>query len=60
MPRITMIEAGSTVIAQNLISDILSFPELTESTFSLHDLAPMPARPSLKPKALLTEVPHAY
>ncbi len=40
MPRITLIGAGSTVFAQNLLGDILSFPELTESTISLHDIDP--------------------
>lgn len=38
MPKITFIGAGSTVFAQNLIGDILSFPELSDSTFSLHDI----------------------
>jgi len=38
MPKITFIGAGSTVFAQNLMGDILSFPELAESTISLHDI----------------------
>ncbi|MDX1412742.1 MAG: alpha-glucosidase/alpha-galactosidase [Candidatus Promineifilaceae bacterium] len=38
MPKITFIGAGSTVFAQNLIGDILSFPELAQSTISLHDI----------------------
>ena len=32
MPKIAFIGAGSTVFASNLIADILSFPELAEST----------------------------
>ena len=40
MTKITFIGAGSTIFAQNLLGDILSFPELAESTISLHDLDP--------------------
>jgi alpha-galactosidase len=40
MPKITFIGAGSTVFAKNLLGDILSFPELAESTISLHDIDP--------------------
>jgi alpha-galactosidase len=38
MPKISFLGAGSTVFAKNLIGDILSFPELTECTLSLHDI----------------------
>jgi alpha-galactosidase len=38
MPKITFIGAGSTVFAKNLMGDILSYPELAESTISLHDI----------------------
>lgn len=38
MPKITFIGAGSTVFAKNLMGDILSFPELAESHFSLMDI----------------------
>ncbi|HEX9017605.1 MAG TPA: alpha-glucosidase/alpha-galactosidase [Anaerolineaceae bacterium] len=38
MAKITFIGAGSTVFARNLLGDILSFPELAESTISLHDI----------------------
>src|SRR5690606_32714851 len=38
MPKITFIGAGSTVFARNLMGDILSYPELAESTLSLHDI----------------------
>ncbi len=38
MPKIAFIGAGSTVFARNLIGDILSFPELADSTLSLHDI----------------------
>ncbi len=40
MPKITLIGAGSTVFARNLIGDILSFPELSGSTISLYDIDP--------------------
>lgn len=40
MPKITFIGAGSTVFAQNLMGDILSFPELAESTLVLYDINP--------------------
>jgi alpha-galactosidase len=38
MPKITFIGAGSTVFAKNLMGDILGFPELADSTISLHDI----------------------
>ena len=38
MPKITFIGAGSTVFAKNLLGDILSFPELTGASISLHDI----------------------
>jgi alpha-galactosidase len=38
MPKITMIGAGSTVFAKNLLGDILSFPELAESHIALMDI----------------------
>jgi alpha-galactosidase len=38
MPKITFIGAGSTVFAKNLLGDILSFPELAESTITLQDI----------------------
>jgi alpha-galactosidase len=38
MPKITFIGAGSTVFAKRLLVDILSFPELANSTISLHDI----------------------
>ncbi len=40
MPKIAFIGAGSTVFAKNLIGDILSFPELADSTISLFDIDP--------------------
>ena len=40
MPKITFIGAGSTVFAKNLLGDILSFPELANSTISLMDIDP--------------------
>jgi alpha-galactosidase len=38
MAKIAMIGAGSTVFAKNLMGDIMSFPELAESTFHLMDI----------------------
>jgi len=38
MPKITLIGAGSTVFAKNLLGDILSFPELAQSHISLYDI----------------------
>lgn len=38
MPKITFLGAGSTVFAKNLMGDILSLPELANSTISLHDI----------------------
>jgi alpha-galactosidase len=40
MPKITFIGAGSTVFAKNLLGDILSYPELADSTIALHDIDP--------------------
>ncbi len=40
MPKITFIGAGSTVFAKNLMGDILSFPELADSTLTLFDIDP--------------------
>jgi alpha-galactosidase len=40
MSKITILGAGSTIFAKNLIGDILSFPELAESTICLHDIDP--------------------
>jgi len=38
MPKITFIGAGSTVFAKNLLGDILSYPDLANSTISLFDI----------------------
>ena len=38
MPKITLIGAGSTVFAKNLLGDILSFPELANSHIALMDI----------------------
>jgi alpha-galactosidase len=38
MPKITLIGAGSTVFAKNLLGDILSFPELADSHIALMDI----------------------
>ena len=46
MPKIAFIGAGSTVFAKNLLGDILSYPELADSTISLHDIDPERLRTS--------------
>lgn len=38
MPKIAFLGAGSTIFAKNLLTDILTFPELSESTIALHDI----------------------
>jgi alpha-galactosidase len=38
MPKVTLLGAGSTVFAKNLMGDILSYPELANSTITLHDI----------------------
>lgn len=38
MAKITFVGAGSTVFAKNLLGDILSLPELAQSTIALHDI----------------------
>jgi alpha-galactosidase len=38
MAKITIIGAGSVVFAKRLITDVLSYPELAETTFSLTDI----------------------
>lgn len=38
MPKITFLGAGSTIFTRNLIGDILSYPELTDSTINLFDI----------------------
>ena len=40
MAKITFIGAGSTVFAKNLMGDILSYPELSDSTITLFDIDP--------------------
>lgn len=38
MPKITIIGAGSLVFSYQLIWDVFSFPEISESTISLMDI----------------------
>lgn len=38
MPKVTLIGAGSVVFAKNLLSDCLSYPELSEDTYVLYDI----------------------
>ncbi len=37
-PKITIVGAGSTVFAKNIIGDVLSFPELADCTIALFDI----------------------
>jgi alpha-galactosidase len=46
MPRIAFVGAGSTVFTRNLVSDVLSHPELRDSTFALMDIDPARLRTS--------------
>ena len=46
MTKITFLGAGSTVFAKNLLGDILSFPELANSTIRLMDIDPERLRTS--------------
>lgn len=46
MAKITLIGAGSTVFAKNLLGDILAFPELSESNITLFDIDPERLRTS--------------
>ncbi|HYF91295.1 MAG TPA: alpha-glucosidase/alpha-galactosidase [Symbiobacteriaceae bacterium] len=46
MVKIAFLGAGSTVFAKNLLGDILSFPELQDSTISLMDIDPNRLRTS--------------
>ena len=39
-PKIAFVGAGSVVFTQNLLGDILAFPELAESEIALHDIDP--------------------
>jgi alpha-galactosidase len=40
MPKICLIGAGSTVFARNLLSDVLSNPDLSSSEIALYDIDP--------------------
>jgi alpha-galactosidase len=40
LPKITLVGAGSTVFARNLLGDILSLPELASSDIALFDIDP--------------------
>ena len=48
MPKITFLGAGSTIFAKNLLGDLLSFPEFTEATISLHDIDPAACQTDLR------------
>lgn len=56
MPKITFIGAGSTVFAKNLMGDILSYPELAESTITLFDIDAQRLRESAVVAERVTEV----
>ncbi len=55
MAKITLIGAGSTVFAKNLIGDILSYPELADSEISLMDIDPDRLSTSVKVAHRLNE-----
>jgi alpha-galactosidase len=42
MPKIVIIGAGSHVFSRHLITDVLSYPELRDSTITLVDIAAEP------------------
>jgi alpha-galactosidase len=46
MPKIAFVGAGSTVFTRNLVGDVLSRPELRDSTFALMDIDPERLRAS--------------
>jgi alpha-galactosidase len=48
MPKIAFLGAGSTVFAKDLLTDILTFPELAESTIALHDIDPVRLETTLR------------
>ncbi len=54
MPKITFIGAGSTVFAKNLMSDIMQFPELADSTIILHDIDKKRLTESMRPSRRVT------
>jgi alpha-galactosidase len=59
-PKITLIGAGSTVFAKNLIGDILSYPELENATISLFDIDPRRLETSAAvARRLASSLPHA-
>ena len=39
-PKITLVGAGSTVFAKNIIGDVVSYPELADCTIALYDINP--------------------
>ena len=45
-PRITLVGAGSTVFAKNIIGDVISFPELADCTIALFDINAERLQPS--------------
>ncbi len=60
MPKITLIGAGSTVFARNLLGDILSFPELSGSTICLFDIDEARLRTTEKVARRIAKVVHAH
>ncbi len=48
MPKIVFLGAGSTVFAKDLLTDILTFPELADATIALHDINPDRLETTLK------------
>jgi alpha-galactosidase len=55
MAKVTIIGAGSVVFAKRLIIDILSFPELSDTSFSLTDMDPDRLKTAEKMAKLLVQ-----
>jgi alpha-galactosidase len=60
MTKITFLGAGSTVFAKNLLGDILSYPELSRVTISLHDIDAGRLRETESLARRLAEILHVH
>jgi len=60
MPKVAFIGAGSTVFAKNLLTDILSFPELAAAHIHLHDIDEARLRTSEVVARKAAEALHAH
>lgn len=57
MPKITMIGAGSTVFAKNLLGDCMASPALEDSHFALHDIDPKRLEQTAQ---IMTAISHTF